>query len=106
MNNQATPRPWRFKIYTEFHIKFTCIESNDGRICKIKHYPHYGDTEANAKLIVKAVNCHDELVSVLNNTEEALKVIADDLCQCEEGRSCNYHRLYSEVKEALIKAGV
>lgn len=44
-------------------------------------------------------------VEALNQSEELLKVISDDLCQCEEGKSCKYHRVYEEVKQAIKQVG-
>ncbi len=70
-----TPIPWRVKQYNQAYIKFTCIESENGRIAKIKHYPHYGDMDANAKFIVKCVNNHERL---LEACKDALRCAITD----------------------------
>lgn len=78
MTNQATPRPWSinktypnqiehpemFGFRGQFKIAECRFSQSLVRSADIK------EAEANAKLIVKAVNCHDELV-------EALKDISD-----------------------------
>jgi hypothetical protein len=53
-----------------------------------------GEHEANAAYIVRAVNCHDELVSVL-----------EYVCECLEAGSMGQDRLLvKKMRAALIKA--
>lgn len=59
MKTQATPRPWELNP-----SQINTIEHNEINICMT-----CGDNAiANAKLIVKAVNCHDELIAALGET--------------------------------------
>jgi len=58
MNDQSTKRPWK-------QFKHAVATSNDGQICIC-------DKECNAKLIVKSVNCHDELIICLQQAKSVL----------------------------------
>ena len=70
---QATSRPWVAKkaersvgspweVYAKNPRDFICITS--------------GNCKANAKLIVKAVNCHDELIKALKGLRKHLPSIS------------------------------
>lgn len=80
--DQATPRPWQRsrdgRVIESVHT-VPCIDAIDGgegkmhqHICMIGNVKQFPDKEANARLIVKAVNCHDELISALKKSEIAL----------------------------------
>ena len=70
-----SPLPWKHNGWTE-----TTIESRDGRgICSTGGYTDSKDSEgswnenvANGKFIIKAVNNHDKLVKLLEQSRRAL----------------------------------
>lgn len=76
MTDQATKRPWR--VGRAHGIKgvynIMCDEISDE------------EDIANARLIVKAVNCHDELV-------EALKLALKSMKECDERQHIKRHML-------------
>lgn len=73
--SDMTPLPWEID-YSNADVSRAGIKAVDGcNIAWMTKYQPNGDTYANAALIVKAVNCHDELV-------DALEKCANDL-QCE-----------------------
>ncbi len=89
-NDKATPRPWEYDKDGFIHHNTTILgevfnKDNDFELFK-----------ANANLIVKAVNCHDELV-------EALKYALE---MARQGAIPNDDdSWYKEAKQALAKAG-
>lgn len=93
-NTEPTQRPWR--ISDKVPDAIICIGEPDS------HTDYYGGkliaesvTKSNAELIVKAVNCHDEFISVIKTI----------LGSIEEGES--FHCTENNRKmlqEALIKA--
>ena len=66
--DNATPRPWKIQ---RFELRYNSGDRNGVRVVSAEtdetitdnetYYPH-GITDANAKLIVQAVNAHDALV--------------------------------------------
>jgi len=88
--SKATPRPWAVN-HTRVESRDEHGVANDGWIvadCK------YGpDGEANAELIVCAVNCHDELVEFLRS------VVRGEFAGCPPQSV-----LVSEAKSLLAKA--
>lgn len=70
--NNATPRPWK---YSPYHKSIQSTEiSKDGCVLKIADLDlaSYGVNEANAALIVRAVNNHDALIEALKIASKAL----------------------------------
>jgi hypothetical protein len=72
MKTQTTKRPWKIEILQGCNLsnqitKSVCINIEGGsKIALLEE-----NKEANAYLIVKAVNCHDKLVEALKNLIEA-----------------------------------
>jgi hypothetical protein len=62
-SDKATPRPW--KVNSGVNIESV----NDKLVChtRVDYDLKVSEQEANAELIVKAVNMHDELVEILCN---------------------------------------
>lgn len=88
---QATKRPW---IVSDNKFEITEID-NDSIICATdfidipkKIY------KANARLIVKAVNCHDELVEALKGVVRAIEYL---------NGTTKHSILYNNAKQALSK---
>lgn len=63
MTNQSTPRPWKYTISSKNNRPQISGKSGH-QICLMWRD---GEMDANAKLIVKSVNCHDELVNKLKD---------------------------------------
>lgn len=80
--SKATPRPWKLDVE-----EFKNIRIASGGYIKV-NLPLYvnkqvdEETKANAELIVRAVNCHDELVKYLEeficDTQSKIKVVYED----------------------------
>jgi hypothetical protein len=75
MERKHTPTPWHVANGSHIHDKPTEFDETGARIGDTPNriaaieYP-YGDAEGkafNAEYIVRAVNCHDELVRALDN---------------------------------------
>ena len=80
---EATARPWKIKYMDEYDVRDLLghtlpedkmphlageITSKDGCICEMISALDWYETEANAELIVKAVNSHDKLVEACKDT--------------------------------------
>lgn len=72
--SKATPRPWRqegqYPSYPELGLKRYIVDAATGMeiaCCqhRVQGIGARSEAEANAELIVRAVNCHEELVSFL-----------------------------------------
>ena len=69
---KATPRPW--KISDEYStFGSIAIEANTAGMILVETEVNNKNAEANAELIVRAVNCHDELVSFLESINGRMK---------------------------------
>lgn len=74
MNSKATERPWKLIDYGDGDIEITDLEQQFGA-CRVREESNENRAmmKANAELIVRAVNCHDELVAgieyLLNSVE-------------------------------------
>lgn len=96
--DQATPRPWEIKLYHQDEINIvSCIDGQYRSIADIVGAMPI-DME-NARLIVKAVNCHDELVEAL---KEAKKAINEQMASC--GESDILMAPMAVIEQALAKA--
>lgn len=76
--DNATPRPWEVSDLDKCRI---VADDNAGRYVAITHHDMLHNTEmneANARLIVRAVNSHDELVSTLKNILMWIEETIDD----------------------------
>lgn len=100
--DNATKRPWHLKhngIMNHSNPTSFDIEAQDnifiGHIYPIKNHTNPKECEANARLIVKAVNCHDELI-------EALKY-ALDFINTDSPKFDKIHTR-TKIKQALSKA--
>ena len=68
MKTQATPRPWSFnkvENYIESQNGGLVASVRTGGLDPLENYDM--KIRANAELIVRAVNCHDELVEIVEN---------------------------------------
>ena len=76
---EATQRPWyaTHDGTTYYHIQSAAI-NEDNYVARVDAMDSQGD--ANADLIVKAVNSHDAIVAVFEQTDEYIKLhdIDDD----------------------------
>lgn len=84
----ATPRPWA-------RLRWNVCRSDQAvTVCSTEGHREIGpdEAEANAALIVKAVNHHDELIAGL---KEAIAVICQD-------NHCKPHRELRERLEAIV----
>ena len=86
-NTEHTPTPW--KLHTDSQLAIT----GEGRfIASLNHThmrsspvcPKEGEQDANAKLIVKAVNSHDALKGVVRTLIERWESIPEDQLVPEE----------------------
>lgn len=66
---EHTDLPWKYRSAATFE-GFTIANSNDSTIAKL--YVFSDNTEANAEFIVKACNCHYDLLTALDDCIEAL----------------------------------
>lgn len=71
--------------------------SDDNAVCIVAEVGN-GIGDANAALIIKAVNCHDDLVGALQAVVDA------DNCKAGMGTVYEMSRAISEVNAALAKA--
>ena len=92
-NEQATNRPWH---YQEGADKYTHIirDEKDGWILSMSQ-DSSSILEANARLIVKAVNCHDALVEAVKLLIHGIKT--GEIYSIEDG--------LKKAEEVLTKAG-
>lgn len=91
MNTQkATPRPWKTRFASDLQAEMS-ITTEDGKTCFGLTWGH--NKEANAELIVQAVNAHDALLTA---------------CKCVTNAITNEERAFALKKcfEALALAGV
>lgn len=96
MTNQATNRPWSITRHSNPDCSCRYLSFEGREICTF-----YNDVEenmANAKLIVKSVNCHDELVRVLKEAHLSMT-----RCECRQEIKRHSNILY-EIEQALSKA--
>jgi hypothetical protein len=74
MKTKATPRPWKAPFIDENDADVISITDEDQMfgICVCREYSCESKEQmkANAELIVRAVNCHDELVQALKDLLE------------------------------------
>ena len=88
-----TKTPWRYEKGLSGTDCIWDMEGNQIGACKsLNDMPN----EANAALIVRAVNCHDDLVNVL-------KIIEDSCGKYLEQGHFDYH--LSIIRQTLAKAG-
>ncbi len=76
--DKATTRPWKLGDITQV----TDIEDSSGElVCSVESAKNIHEESANAELIVRAVNCHDELIkrfeSLIEDQENYLRRITD-----------------------------
>lgn len=104
--DQATSKPWQIGIDIVNHIydansdKLICICNTQGIAVR--------EVEANARLIVKAVNCHDELVDILDNVNEFLLELERQgatRVQIASDLRIKLDECCIKAKQALAKAG-
>ena len=72
---------------------------------KIKN-SELGQTEqANARFIVKAVNCHDELLEACKEAQKAFKAVCKECKEnCVEVMICGVRGAIAEINKAIAKA--
>ena len=95
--DNATPRPWHTRS-GDCCIRIVEKSLPEGfsvTICELSIGSF--NFEANAKLIVKAVNCHDELVEALKEAHAMLENVG-----IEKGQY--YGKAINKVDQALSKA--
>ena len=94
--DNATPRPWKVSDLNKCRI---VADDNAGRYVAITYHDMLHNTEmneANAQLIVKAVNCHDELVEALKLSYRSLTIDSD--------MEKDFAVEIKKIKQALAKA--
>lgn len=69
---EATPRPWRVGD-TDPALIWACGDDEDYFICEIQGGASDAEREANAALIVRAVNNYDEALALLREAREELQ---------------------------------
>jgi hypothetical protein len=97
----GTKRPWSYR--SEKDNRTIIIGANK----IIAEVVGYDESEANARLIVKAVNCHDELVEACQKTLNWLNSLNAGLPEDDPilVMQREYHAPYKNVlKQALAKA--
>lgn len=65
--SKATPRPWRHTPTDESGFYITTENMDVVAYCQRGHIDLISENQANAELIARAVNCHDELVKAVEN---------------------------------------
>lgn len=106
MNNQSTPRPWHYTGTSVSALNF-CARWINGPDLLGQPAIAVGETameaEANADLIVKAVNLHDELVEAL----EFSRLIVNSYRADNKGTGLwteSDENDYKKIEQALSKA--
>lgn len=119
MNGKATQLPWTFEAsdYTIRTRDFEhCTQMGDFKGCIIADLkPAFGgdpsehgrehtraETEANGNLIVRAVNCHDELVATLERAQKQIEQMLDDGLGIDPDDSAQ--EMLEDIRAALAKA--
>lgn len=104
-----TPTPWSIDGYNLTGVLAKPIFTKDfGKIypkvcdCSSKSLS-IGEQLANAKHIVKCVNCHDELLSALKNAKSELEIYHDSLQGDNEAQD-EIYVVIREIEVALSKA--
>ena len=78
--NKATQRPWEADMTGEYYTKAGVIRHNGVVVCRMTPSciaPNKEETQANAELIVTAVNAHDDLVAALESFLRAPHIGSD-----------------------------
>jgi hypothetical protein len=113
---QHSPLPWKRISYDgkcpyvadatrESVVTLSLFRNSSGDwSCKV----WCSEIDANTDLIIRAVNCHDELVGVVRNLLDdlltALRYHTDHEELCVEGSGCLYCKHIREARDALAKA--
>lgn len=84
-----TPTPWKVKNYNG-NNKFRIVGADDSAITNLTGQ-YLGEEKTNAQFIVKAVNCHDDLVEALKTVLNGTEFMTDED--------------FINVRQALAKAG-
>ncbi len=92
---KATPRPWRRAASG----RAVFIASGAGYIAEVFHDEHSENVEANAALIVQAVNERDALIAVADAAERVASAV-DEGCDSEK----NYLIGLNETLLAALKS--
>jgi len=92
---EATPRPWVVGAYPSCPTDILgpdCVGDPRMYVARVgpwkdnkKHHPIQEEAEANAALIVKAVNCHEKLVEALELAEATLQRLAPNGARATQG---------------------
>lgn len=105
MRKFHTVTPWKVQTYIENNNQL-CHEIDGDDLCIAElRYP-YGnreqceEQEANANLIVSAVNSHDELVSIVKELHEAIKR-GGDLQLGPKGKNATLEKRVNDVLNKL-----
>jgi uncharacterized protein YqfB (UPF0267 family) len=94
--DNTTQRPW---YTTGSHVQ-ACNLETDGYVCKC-------DIEADAELIVKAVNNHSHLLNLSKDLTKAIEEAENDTCySLNQGiHSIAIARAYRALKKLISKIG-
>jgi hypothetical protein len=96
---KATPGPWRI---TDASGRREIAQTVTGRlICEVYNAPGTDNREANAALIVRAVNSHDALVDACHALMAGLEMVAESTGTTKGLKSSPGYR---QAVEALAKA--
>ena len=97
----ATPRPWRHKKHGG---RYRIVDSAQELTIAYVPIEHMNKAEANAALIVRAVNAHDDLVKALRLVERQLPKNADAAAYVQ-GTADFHGDEIIQIRAALAKAG-
>lgn len=104
--DQSTPRPWRIESNVLYPNRLIYTEFGSVAVVHEVLHPHdkrssgeiQEEAETNTRLIVKAVNCHDDLVEICDRLVCYLTLTGKTLTETES-------LLLNKAKKALSKAG-
>lgn len=96
MTDHATPRPW---VLDGFVIADPNGDTPTGRwgIASAEPRTNPVEKQANAALIVRAVNCHDELVA-------ALEALLHEVDRCDDAATWRLADVEANARAALARA--
>lgn len=111
--NRTTPRPW--KIEDSTHIVQAVGNAAGVVVCDVENYSRFTQDDvrnaANAELIVRAVNAHDDLVTALaelvatKDLHDQLEVLKPLPAAHEEEYRKRRIAAWDAARNALAKAG-
>lgn len=103
--DRATPRPWSLNVWTTGRRTIEQYDKDfkSGHPIAEVHAMHNGEQEANAELIVRAVNNHVRLVFNLEQAKECIESLGRQLEQYHVP-AWQYKQTLEHITNALNKA--